>query len=423
MKKSIWLMTALVPAIVLLKTPAWAADTEADALDLKSAPEEPASSTTNQNRFYIEAASGSVNQRFGLGKASLRRVSLDIFHAARITPSMRMVLSNRLDHVVPFEAGVSDSFNSLREAYISWDLGEPQSVAELGRINLRQGPGYGFNPTDFFKAGALRRVISVNPAALRENRMGTVMLRFQRLWDGGSMSVALAPKLAEGPNDDSLSLDLGATNSRNRGMLTLSQQVTERFSGQVVAFAEKGRSAQVGASLTGLVSDAVVTHAEWSHAREPDLASRAWHAPGSRSGNRFAGGLTYTSSTKLSITGELQVNQLALSKADWTNALANQAAIGIYLREAERLQDLASRRAYLVHVTQRSLGLRGLDLSGFLRVNVDDRSRLTWIELRYHWANVDTALQWQQFSGKTGSQFGINPDRSIVQLLASYHFQ
>ena len=46
-----------------------------------------------------------------------------------------------------------------------------------GRINVRNGAALGYNPTDFFRSGALRSVVSIDPNSLRENRLGTVMLR------------------------------------------------------------------------------------------------------------------------------------------------------------------------------------------------------------------------------------------------------
>jgi hypothetical protein len=44
--------------------------------------------------------------------------------------------------------------NSLREAYLSWQPEGGNMVMEFGRINLRYGPGYGYNPTDFSATAA-----------------------------------------------------------------------------------------------------------------------------------------------------------------------------------------------------------------------------------------------------------------------------
>ena len=100
------------------------------------------------------------------------RVSVDFSHSARLAPGWRAVISDRLDHVHPTDAGADATVNSLREAYLSWQPDGGNTVVELGRINLRYGPGYGYNPTDFFRDGSLRVLTTANPFALRENRTG-----------------------------------------------------------------------------------------------------------------------------------------------------------------------------------------------------------------------------------------------------------
>ena len=100
------------------------------------------------------------------------------------------------------EAGADATVNSLRAAYLSWQPEAGNTIFELGRVNLRYGPGYGCNPTDFFRDGSLRTRTTANPFALRENRLGNVMFRAQRLWTGGSLSEAYSPKSADRPSAD-----------------------------------------------------------------------------------------------------------------------------------------------------------------------------------------------------------------------------
>src|SRR5262249_56082061 len=68
-----------------------------------------------------------------------------------------------------------------------------------GRINLKSGVAIGFNPTDFFKTRAVVEPLSIDPAVLREDRLGTVMLRGQFVWRHGSVSAAFAPRVASPP--------------------------------------------------------------------------------------------------------------------------------------------------------------------------------------------------------------------------------
>ncbi|MBK6295886.1 MAG: hypothetical protein IPF55_17715 [Rhodoferax sp.] len=66
--------------------------------------------------------------------------------------------------------------------------------------------------------------------------------------------------------------------------------------------------------------------------------------------------------------------------------------------------------------------MKDLDLTAFLRVNADDHSHMAWIELRRHWPSFDLALQLQQHSGRITSEFGVLPDRRVLQVLGTYYF-
>jgi hypothetical protein len=90
----------------------------------------------------------------------------------------------------------AQEIGTLKEAYVSW---QPHSslLLDAGRINGRQGVAFGYNPTDFFRSDAIRSVVSIDPNSLRDNRLGTVMLRGQQLWDSGALSVVYAPRLTD----------------------------------------------------------------------------------------------------------------------------------------------------------------------------------------------------------------------------------
>lgn len=424
MRRTPLTLVPLLVAAVLQVVPAWAAsDAESDALNLESAPEAPVAQAKRDTKISIEGALGNASQRYRPGSQAMGRASFDFSHTARLGPGLRAVFSDRVDHIHPLPAGGDPNINSLREAYLSWQPEGGSTVVEFGRVNLRYGPAYGYNPTDFFRDGSLRTLTTADPVALRENRLGTVMLRGQRLWADGSLSVALAPKLADRPDPDGWSLDLGSTNNRNRGLVALGTQFSQRVSSQLLLYKEDGRSPTLGASMTALVSDAAVAHVEWTRGKESDLRSRVFALPGGEvTRNRFSGGLTYTTLGKLSITAEYLYNGFALNESNWAalgGSLPGQLA---YLRESLRLQELAPRSAYMIYVTQKSLGLKNLDLTGFLRINANDQSRLAWVELRHHWPSFDLAVQFQRNFGRPASEFGILPDRRIVQVVGTYYF-
>lgn len=410
-------VVALFPALSAL------ADDDGDALKLESAPAQAVPTGVRDTKIFIEGAVGSSSRRYQLGSQDIGRVSLDFSHTARLGNGLRAVFSDRIDHLYPDVTGSDSTINSLREAYISWQAEGGSTVVEFGRINLRYGPAYGYNPTDFFRDGSLRTLTTANPLALRENRLGSVMLRAQQLWTDGSLSVALSPKLANRPSMDGWSLDLGSTNNRDRALVALGTQFSQRVSTQLLAYKVDGLSTTLGASVTALLSDAATAQLEWSRGSEPDLFSRALALPSSSATrNRFAGGVTYTVG-KLSVTAEYQYNGFALSKANAATLAANSPVAQVaYLREAQRLQELAPRQAYLVYVTQKDLFLKDLDLTAFLRGNLGDSSRLAWVELRRHWPRFDLAFQLQQSIGRITSEYGILPDRRVIQLLGTYYF-
>ena len=101
---------------------------------------------------------------------------------------------------------------------------------------------------------------------------------------------------------------------------------------------------------------------------------------------------------------------------------ASPAAQIAYLREALRLQELAPRQDYLIYVTLKGLRLKDLDLTGYIRFNPGDNTRLAWFEMRHHWPSFDLTFQLQQNIGRPSSEFGILPDRRIIQVLGTYFF-
>lgn len=402
--------------------PVLAADAELDALVLESAPEV-SPEATRATKLFVEGAVGQASQRYLPERRNIGRASIDFSHSAGLAPGLRAVVSNRLDYFDPAIAGADAGVNSLREAYLSWQAEGGNTILELGRINLRYGPAYGYNPTDFFRDGSLRVLTSADPFALRENRLGTVMLRGQYLWANGALSLAVSPKLADAPSSVGWNLDFGSTNNRDRYLMSLSTQFSQRVNSQVLLYQESGGSPTVGANMTALLSDAATAHMEFTRGSEPSLFNRALAIPGDSTGrNRFVGGVTYTTLGKLSVTTEYQYNGFGINQAEWATLGATPLTQLSYLSGALRLQELAPRQSYLIYVTQKGLWLKDLDLTAYLRLNAGDDSRLAWVELRHHWPSFDLTLQLQQNIGNPTSEFGILPDRRIVQVLGSYYF-
>lgn len=418
---------ALVCFAVLASATASAADTPADAptdADALSLADEakPGTRPSRSWRAFGEASISRTSQRGGASAADGARLSLDVRYDGTIAPGLRAVVSDRLDLSRSSEAPRETNVNTLREAYVSWHA-SPDLIGDIGRINLRYGAALGYNPTDYFKAGALRSIVSPDPTSLRENRQGTFAIQAQKLWSGSSVSAAFSPRLGSTISDSTFALDAGATNPRNRWLLAGSHNFSEAFNPQFLLHGGAGMPTQAGLNLSGLVNSATVAFLEFSTGKGRSLVAQALGTTEpERMQRRAALGLTYTTAFNLSLTAEAEYNSAAPDRQQW-NAFSGGAQ-GNALRllaAAETLQDLPVRQAQFFSASWRDMGVRNLDLSAFMRRDSETGSRANWIETRYRWDNVELALQWQLYSGGPMSLYGSVPQPRRVDALLRLH--
>lgn len=398
---------------------------EAEASALLLADEAPATASRPSDwRVFLEGALGDAARRDGRG-GERQRLSLDLRYDHAFSPQWRVFLADRLDLSQPPQEGADRAINTLKEAYLGWRV-QPETLLDLGRINARNGVAAGYNPTDYFRAGALRSIVSIDPASLRENRQGSVMLRGQRLWQGGSLTALYSPGLKRRPNADGFSLDPGATNPRSRWLFALSQKIGG-VSPQWLLYREANQPMQVGLNLTGLLNDATVAHVEWSGGRGPSQREQAL-APPQRAPatwrNRLAAGLTHTTPDKLALTAEVHYNGGGLDAAEW-NALQQgpPAAYGLYRQWVGDAQELPTRQALFIRATWQDAIAHGLDLAAMHNRDLVDSSRRTWLEARYHVGDMEYALQWQRSSGTALSAYGALPESRGWQAVLRHYFR
>ena len=365
-------------------------------------------------RVFAEGAVGALVRRSDGATRDARRLALDIRYDHAFTPDWRFFLANRLDMAWP-EPGGEPGIHTLKEAYATWRM-QPETLLDLGRINVRNGVAMGYNPTDFFRAGALRSIVSISPASLRENRQGSLMLRGQRLWEDGSLTWLYSPELSRRSSPEGFNLDPGATNSRHRALVAVSQKVSPSLSPQFLIYREQALPTQFGLNLTGLINDATVAHLEWSGGRGPSLLARALPraAPGSAGDpwqNRLAAGLTYTTPNNISLTAEYHYSGGGLDETGW--AALRQGPLPLYgqyrnwLRTA---QEQPTRQAFFFHGVWQDALVSRLDLSVMYNRDLIDASHRLWLEARYHREKVEYALQWQMNGGQPLSAWGALPE-------------
>ena len=424
------IVTALALALAT-HMPAHAADDgpaappdDLDALSLADqASEAPAAQAARPWRLFVEGAAGGGRLR-GVGSGtdfSLYRGSVDFRYDNPIAPQWRLVLSNRLDGVDSDGVPPGDNVNTLREAYVSW-TGSAHQMVDFGRVNVRNGAALGFNPTDWFKANALRSIVDPDPAVLRENRQGTVVLQAQQLWNEASLTATVSPKLVRTPeiSSSTFAFNAGATNPSNRFLLAGSWKLSDKFTPQLLAFGGNDDPAQLGLNLSGLIGDSVVAFGEFTAGRGKPLLAQALNQPAANQNQqRAALGLTYTTGFNLSLTAEADYNSAAPRGDRWHQMpLPAQQQT---LATAQALQDLPTRNQWFVYANWKDLFIPRFELSSFLRQDMDSASRAFWLEGRYAWERAELALQWQQFAGAPGTVYYAVPQQRTLQLILRWY--
>jgi len=352
------------------------------------------------------------------------RLFLDVRKEWRLSSALILTYSGRVN----FRAEDDLSFpvhenliNDLREAYLGWQPGE-RTYVDLGRINLKSGVALGYNPTDFFRPRAVVEPLSADPTVLREDRLGTLLLRAQQLLEGGSLTAAFAPKLyapsAIYTNINLPSIDpmLDRTNASNRFLAKGSLNGGDRFSPEILLYHEGNRT-RMGTNLAESFGQKSVAYVEWSGGRGVSLIDDALrygrdtgtlplHAPSwipesseESFQNELVLGASYTTQTRITFNLEYHFNQAGFSRADWRNWFAAGRAhhtsapvVGQlwYLREyALDQQEPITRHSVFLRADWVDAFIPKLELTGFVNADAYDGSGLLQIAADYylsdHW--------------------------------------
>lgn len=374
-------------------------------------------------QWFAEAEAGQSLQRITGKTINEQRLSVDLQFDKTFAPGWRAVLSNRLDLHRQDQSVFQHEINTLKEAYLSRQIQENQMI-DLGRINVYNGVASGYNPTDFFRVGAVRSLVSVDPASLKKNRLGSVMLRGQHLWSSGSLTALYSPELAKKANTASFSPDFGASNPHPRYLIILSQQLAQGITPQWLIYSKPNQPPHFGVNVTGLLNDATVLYAEWSGGNSRSQHSQALNGrDDSVFRNHISSGLSYTGSNKLTLTFEYEYNGAGLEPARWDELRHGPALIyGRYRAFVQNALELTTRQELFFHASWQDAGLNHLDLSAMQKLNLADRSRLSWIEARYRMDKVDLALQLQKNSGEQTSTYGAATQTHLWQAVLRYYF-
>jgi hypothetical protein len=417
------LAATLAAALALANPPVAAQEKPAEPDDLSAlslADKAPVETVATRD-WHLSSEFATTNSVLRNGeRVNGQRLSLDLTVDKTLGKGWRVLFADQLDLRRQPQPGESTTLNTVKEAYLSWQPDDGLAV-DMGRVNARYGVALGYNPTDYFRTGANRSIVAIDPASLKTRRQGSVMLRGQRVWEDGSLTALFSPKIQSEAKDGPFNLDFGATNFDDRWLVAYSQRIGGSFTPQVLLFKEGAQSPQLGVNLTSVVGQAGVVYFEWSGGKSDSQLGQATRRPQDSSfRSRMAAGGTYNAPNKLSLTLEYHYNGDALAKDSW-DALVPMDRLAYRLWVQNRLE-MVSKKSVFAYASWQDGLMSNLDFNAMLRQNVDDSSRLGWIEARYHWKRTDLAVQWQQQQGTPASEFGAYPQRRSLQVLVRYYF-
>src|SRR5260221_10594070 len=236
-------MRALL-AILLFPMATQALAAEDDAALLLADRPQPATRAAGDWSVFAETTAARSALRGG-GTEHDANLFLGVRYDATFAPGWRAIFADLLDLRWQDHPSHQKTLNTTIDAYVSWQV-RPDTILDAGRINTRNGVGIGYEPTDYFRANAVRSIISIDPASLRENGLGSVMIRSQELWTSGALTTLYSPKLADQPSNAAFNPDFGATNFSDRWLLAGSYALSKQLNPQLLIFGQADQSAQVG---------------------------------------------------------------------------------------------------------------------------------------------------------------------------------
>lgn len=415
---------------------------------------------TANKRLYVEDAFSASSQRGGLLVPApgpppydwQERVFFDVSKEWRLSDRLGLTYSGRLN--LRFENDLDfptheNVINDLRELYLAWQPWE-RTYLDFGRINLKSGVALGYNPTDYFRTRAVVEPLSADPTVLREDRLGTLMVRVQQLWQNGSLTAAYAPKLySPSPIYSNLNLPsfdpmLDRTNAHDRFLAKASVNLSSDFSPEALLYEENGQT-RVGSNFALEFGQKIVSYLEWSGGRRASLVDEAVRygretgtlppdAPflpptgtAERFQNELAVGASYTTESRITFNLEYHLDQSSFSAGDWRNWFAlgrGHSAAGPIAAElwyvrgyAQDQQDPISRHSLFLRADWVDAFVPNLELTGFVNTDLCDGSGLFQLTADYYLSDHWTVggLVATNF-GKGRSDFGSLPQAASFLL-------
>jgi hypothetical protein len=346
------------------------------------------------------------------------RLAADALVTFKLSEPVRLTFSDVLS--ASFADGVGfprqSVRNDVRELYVTWEAA-PETYVEAGRINVRNGVAFGYNPTDFFRARTSVAQSSSDPGTLRNNRLGTVMVRAQRVFNGGSFELIYAPKLhspvAMGMAADPLDPKFDQTNGSDRIEASFSFE-WEEFSPQLLAFYDSGR-VKFGFNASHPVGNSIIAYVSWTGGMAPNEIIDAY-AFGKRTRmlpsavpvlppvsprhdfqNDVSLGAYWNGEDKETISLEYNFHQAGFGKSEWRDWFAlgadpANASLMWFLRgyAGDRQDPISRHQAFVRADWAEPFHIPHADVNGYVMTDLLDGSCTgqlgAWYDLSDHWS-------------------------------------
>lgn len=370
---------------------------------------------------------------------SQNRLSLGLNFQYQPSDQLKLSLSNRLSAYSGDNVEWKQNRfmrNDLREASVSYEF-FPRTYLDVGRIDLKFGSAYGYNPTDFFKARTLVDLASIDPSSLKESRLGVGVVSVEKIFDGGSINLAYAPRLQSASpllasSPETFDLLLGQTNSMDRYLAALSVDLAG-INTQALLFKDD-QGTHVGVNFSRLLTNSLVVYVDWSGVDQQNLSQRAV-AFGQSTGalpsgipivtqkdssrqfsHNAAVGFSWSSDEKLSANLEYHYHQSGFSGQDfddWIKAGQEQPLLSNqlwYIRQyaADQQEPFAQQQIFIRFEKQEAF-IKYLNLGSITFLNSADGSSLTQLYGQYFINN-----NWTFAAFYTGSFGSLSSEKGSI---------
>lgn len=382
---------------------------------------------------------------------------------ARGDVSLSQNISLKTDLLFNAYSREGDSFKAsddlrldIKEAYLSWQQ-SPTQFIDIGRINIKSGVASGFNPTDYFKVGTVLDRNTEDISQLRDGRIGALVLRGQKLWEKGSLTVIASPKISDkeshwSSNKDTVGLNLHKSNDRSRAMLKLNYKMSDDLNPEFIYYNESDKH-NLGLNISKSFNDQWIGYAEWNIGDRRSLVDEALNKhrksgqlspiveaqfpddKGEKYQQQFAVGASFTSNSNITTSLEYHYNEAGLSEAnadkflntaEQASANNNYPAIGQLLSIrglAQSRGEPLGKHSLFIRSKLNDAGIDNLDLTGLLITDLNDNSHLIQAELAYE-LNPKSSLAFRlaKFQGDKKSNYGSLENDVTATLQFGYSF-